>query len=239
MFCPNCKVEYRQGFRECSDCHVPLVEHLHVDDTNSRNADPDAMEILWSGTDPGFAGSLTDALDRADLRHTDEAVKLGFLPAFAGEVRGISVRNADRDAAERILQDVIDGNAPASLTTATELARDAATVNPLSLNRRVFNRVPDSDSSSGQEDESAGPESADIPTPDDVVEDFDPDEATCEVWAGEDAKMADYLNDCLRGVGIGCAVIPEGTKVRVLVLPATEKRAREVVHEIVEGAPPE
>jgi hypothetical protein len=134
---------------------------------------------------------------------------------------------------------VIDGKAPASVTTATELARDAATVNPLSLNRRVFNRVPDNEMSSDGEEELAGPEPADIPTPDDVVEDFDPDEATCEVWAGEDSKLADYLNDCLRGVGIGCVVIPEGTKFRVLVLPAAEKRAREVVHEIVEGAPSE
>lgn len=24
MFCPQCRVEYRAGFTECSDCHVPL-----------------------------------------------------------------------------------------------------------------------------------------------------------------------------------------------------------------------
>jgi hypothetical protein len=28
MFCPKCRVEYREGFYECSDCHVPLVEVL-------------------------------------------------------------------------------------------------------------------------------------------------------------------------------------------------------------------
>ena len=24
MYCPQCRVEYREGFIECSDCHVPL-----------------------------------------------------------------------------------------------------------------------------------------------------------------------------------------------------------------------
>ena len=25
MYCPECRVEYRDGFTECSDCHVPLL----------------------------------------------------------------------------------------------------------------------------------------------------------------------------------------------------------------------
>ena len=25
MYCPQCSVEYRDGFAECSDCHVPLL----------------------------------------------------------------------------------------------------------------------------------------------------------------------------------------------------------------------
>ena len=24
MYCPQCRVEYRDGFTECTDCHVPL-----------------------------------------------------------------------------------------------------------------------------------------------------------------------------------------------------------------------
>ena len=25
MYCPQCRVEYRAGFTECSDCHIPLL----------------------------------------------------------------------------------------------------------------------------------------------------------------------------------------------------------------------
>ena len=25
MYCPQCRVEYREGFTECSDCHIPLL----------------------------------------------------------------------------------------------------------------------------------------------------------------------------------------------------------------------
>jgi hypothetical protein len=25
VYCPECRVEYRDGFTECSDCHVPLL----------------------------------------------------------------------------------------------------------------------------------------------------------------------------------------------------------------------
>jgi hypothetical protein len=28
MYCPQCRVEYREGFTECSDCNVPLVPVL-------------------------------------------------------------------------------------------------------------------------------------------------------------------------------------------------------------------
>ena len=45
MFCPNCRSEYRQGFAQCSDCGVGLVEILTPpnpqDPELSKNERPD------------------------------------------------------------------------------------------------------------------------------------------------------------------------------------------------------
>ena len=37
MFCPSCGSEYRAGYFECGDCHVPLVQELPKGTTRKRN----------------------------------------------------------------------------------------------------------------------------------------------------------------------------------------------------------
>lgn len=32
MYCPKCKTEYREGFKECSDCGVDLVPGKYAKD---------------------------------------------------------------------------------------------------------------------------------------------------------------------------------------------------------------
>jgi hypothetical protein len=66
MYCPQCKVEYRQGFTRCSDCDVelvgsfpeavrhPLAKKLAVGDEYGAR--------LWSGTDPHFYVELLRSL---------------------------------------------------------------------------------------------------------------------------------------------------------------------------------
>ncbi|MGA2273183.1 MAG: DUF2007 domain-containing protein [Bryobacteraceae bacterium] len=36
MYCPQCQVEYRDGFTECSDCHVPLLAGTPPEEPASR-----------------------------------------------------------------------------------------------------------------------------------------------------------------------------------------------------------
>jgi hypothetical protein len=117
--------------------------------------------------------------------------------------------------------------------------RDSFPESPLSLNRHLGSRFTGGRASSEEQAELADSKTEDTATPDDIVEDFDAKRATCEVWAGEDARMAQYFDDCLRGVGIGCVVSADGKMVRVRVMPAAEKRAREVIREIVEASPPQ
>jgi hypothetical protein len=239
MFCPVCKFEYHGSIHQCSRCRVPLVESLPTGGPSADSAASAGMEILWTGTDPEFAGSLSEALDRGELQHSDDAVALAFLPALPGEVFKISVRTADREAAERVLQDVVDGKTADSPITFPDAVRNVAIQNPYrALNWRVSQHPNRRDAPF----ESAGlfeSESPTGPTPDDIVEDFDPQQATHQVWFGDDKQMAETVRICLSEVGIGCVVNEASGNFGVCVEPAAETRAKEIVREIVEQTPPE
>ena len=240
MFCPICKTEYRPGFSECADCHVALVENLP--DTGSADGDTpptdsEGLELLWRGLSPGLAGEIGDALDAVGIFHKDTDKDFGILPAFTQSAMFIWIKPGDRAAARAVLAGAAakqDGDPQ----DAGELVIDVPRVNPLSIDRPVFNRAhPQRD----LEGEDAEPEFG-TPrerTPSDMVEDFDPEDATREVWTGESEEMAQVFKDCLNGVGIGCVVAEDGGKLRILVLPAAEGPAREVVREITEQTPME
>ncbi|MGA8766431.1 MAG: hypothetical protein WB559_05400 [Candidatus Acidiferrales bacterium] len=212
MFCPNCKVEYRRGFRECSDCHVDLVDSLPPENSpaSASGGDAKAPELLWSGYNRSLRDQIGVALDAADIPYADESREVNWLPAL--EQRApyeIWILRADHDSAAKILAEsfpeVADGP-------------DSADVNELAdSSDQAANEIPAND----------------------LPPENHPDDATCEVWSGDDDHAAQFLRDCLRGVGIACVVSQDDAKARVLVLPAAEIRAREIVREVIEGAPPE
>jgi len=69
--------------------------------------------------------------------------------------------------------------------------------------------------------------------------DWDPKEATSEVWAGEDEPMAEYLASALRENGIPSRIPDDpGHRVRLCVRPEDRTRARDIVREITDGASP-
>jgi hypothetical protein len=55
MFCPLCLAEFRDGFAQCSDCHVALVASL--DDPKSSRA------RLWKGARQSELDQILRALD--------------------------------------------------------------------------------------------------------------------------------------------------------------------------------
>ena len=70
--------------------------------------------------------------------------------------------------------------------------------------------------------------------------DWDSNEATSEVWSGEDESMAEYLASALRENGIPSRIPDEpGHRARLCVRPADLTRARDVAREITEGKLPE
>jgi hypothetical protein len=183
------------------------------------------------------SGRIRDELAAAHIFHKLAEKEFGFSPSLAQSAQFVWIDRRDRPAARAILERVLADSDALDRPPHEELSNDNARVNPFNFDRKVYNHVPGAeDVQNGEEDEL--PESQE-PVADDIVEDFDPDDATAQVWSGGDQETADYLKMSLEGVGIGCVLRPDGGQFRVFVLPASESRAKEVVHEVVEGTPPQ
>ncbi|HXM97875.1 MAG TPA: hypothetical protein VN982_05315 [Candidatus Dormibacteraeota bacterium] len=82
------------------------------------------------------------------------------------------------------------------------------------------------------------PAQAEVPPPTHgSISDSD-ENATIEVWSGADGDIARFLTAALMENEIPLNLDTLGGSTRVLVSPADSARAREIVREIVEGAPP-
>jgi hypothetical protein len=64
--------------------------------------------------------------------------------------------------------------------------------------------------------------------------DWDPAEATSEIWSGEEEGMAEYISSALAENGIPCRVPDEpGYRYRLYVRPGDHTRAKDIVREII------
>jgi hypothetical protein len=62
---------------------------------------------------------------------------------------------------------------------------------------------------------------------------------TVEVWSGSDERAAQFVTAAMQENGIPIHLENPGEQTVIFVSAANEKRAREIVREIVEGAPPQ
>jgi hypothetical protein len=46
MYCPQCGTEYREGFTECSDCHIPLLPGNTPPESSSFDPNLDLVVVL-------------------------------------------------------------------------------------------------------------------------------------------------------------------------------------------------
>ena len=66
MYCPQCRVTYREGFTECSDCQVPLVagsipKLLDLSDPNLQ------LVVVLDTNDPFAFALAKGTLEEADI----------------------------------------------------------------------------------------------------------------------------------------------------------------------------
>jgi len=100
MYCPECGGEYREGFTECADCGVPLV-----DTPPAPVPHPDVNFItVLEATDPALLAMAESLLLEEKIRYIKEGDLHSFSPA-AGPVE-IKVEEDQADAALELLQDL-------------------------------------------------------------------------------------------------------------------------------------
>jgi hypothetical protein len=220
MFCPECTAEYRPGFTRCSDCDVALVERLEETEVHSNNPQLSGTpELLWTGTDARTRDGIIDALDTANISHHTRTDKVGSLPGWSRQVYAIFTHSRDHRAASAALE-----AAASRRETAPEDSDQEA---PPHSNAPI----PESPENEDEYDAS------DVP-PDYVAEDFDPEEATVEVWTGRDTTTRENLITCLSNIGIGSAASDSGGQLRIRVAPASQQRALEMIRQISDASEP-
>jgi hypothetical protein len=217
MFCPECQAEYRPGFTRCSDCGLDLVDHLEDTSVHSNNPEHSGTpELLWTGTDAATRDRITDALETAQIQYHERSDKVGSLPGWSRQVHAIFIHARDHHAAGVALE-------------VSARHRETTPEDSDEVPRHSNAPLPES---AATDDEDG---SDDVPS-DYVPEDFDPDEATAEVWSGQDATTRENLITCLSNIGIGSATDESAGQLRIRVTPSAEKRAKEMIRQIADAS---
>lgn len=211
MFCPQCGLEYRPGFTHCNDCDVDLVQELPGEEEEAAEEDLLEPRLLWRGTQGAVFTEIGLALDEAKIRYNRETLDARM--TFSGDhPLELWVPEAELSAAEKVRDEVLEAIRAAAQQEAARVA--------------AASRYDDY-------------EDGDLPV-EGIVEDPHPDDATAEVWNGDDEATAMFLKSALATNGIGCCLEDvEGGRLAVRVLPELEERAEDIVRQVVEGSAPE
>jgi len=177
---------------------------------------------LWSGTDAGMAELIIGELDQAGIPHHSQTRDVGLLPGLTHPVIAIFIPGVHHDAAHAALEAAqreseTGTQTPGAGTPSSETDSEDA-----------------SDELLGVDDETDGANSA----AETDAENYDPDQATAEVWSGGDADTKDMLIASLRENGIESEVAGNG-EFRIRVMPSAQSRAREIIREVIEATPPQ
>jgi hypothetical protein len=236
MFCPQCGVEYRPGFTRCSDCDVDLVHELPETSAGFSQTRPDASPAeneedpfcsFWQGDDARLHAELCAVLDEAGIPHKtvrreDHLFNLKNFPAFQ-----IGVPFSLYEKAEIAVKDAygMDGSDPDAVQS----------LNPPTLipdRARAIRKLPGSLTPSEEENIPGPPEPGDGAP-------WEAGDDGIEIWSGEDTSLGDMLIASLRENEIDVHCENANGKQSLLVSSKQEARAREIVREVIEGAPPE
>jgi len=254
MFCPQCKVEYRRGFTRCSDCEIDLVHEPPAAVDNSGEAgmqaenSEDPFCSFWRGDDPRIHAELCELLTEEDIPHKtirreDHLFNLNIKSAFE-----IGIPFSQFPKAEAAIKNAYGTeqkqDATRLLPYAGSYAEDFRGVFPWRPALKGFAGADDNDDDFGSmaalapeepgvDEQSENRHSAWDPA------NWNPQEATLGVWSSEQSYPGEIIELALRENQIHARLEKAEGRNAIFVLPEDEIRAREIVREVVEGAPPE
>lgn len=214
MYCPNCRTEYRAGFKVCADCDVALVEELPQEHSTET---PEGVVSVWTGDDDRLRAEACTALEGAGIEphpvsREDHLIKPSEFPRFEIYVAADLAAKAKEVLDEKV----------ASAEEWDALEASGALELPEEDNLPNISHSP--------RDE----------------RDWNPEDATAEIWSGEDLELAHMIASSLRENQINSRIEKasehaEASKTdklrRVFVLPEDQKRGLEIIREIVDASP--
>jgi hypothetical protein len=229
MICPKCGAEYRQGFTQCADCGVDLVAGppgqalaaFLSDQAPGRGCpeelgDPneDPFCSFWKGSDDRVRTELCTVLDEAGIPHKT-LYRQDHLFNFNNQSRyEVGVPASRYEKAELAIKDAFG--------TDEETGEDAVPLlpapdqNPADFEKELRDAIQDAN-------EWLGPRY--------------PEDATVEVWSGDNIDLIDMIEMSLRESDLLVRTEKSPGPARIFVLPEDEARAKEIVREIVGGQP--
>ena len=188
------------------------------------SADRASFVTVWAGDDPLKHGEICEALDRRKipartLHREDRSFNLATQPAFE-----VYVPADFTDSARKAIKEI-----------------DIAEEDAERVSESGIPETPAEEGSSSEDEERGG------------TLDLDPEGATVEVWSGKDAHTAAMIVSSLRENQILCRSEPviagpknapkkapdEVALTTLFVFPQDQRRAKEIVREIVDAVPPE
>ena len=172
----------------------------------------DPPETVWRGGDPIALSRVVSLLREAGITHN-------VLPTWQHLVFEFAMPRPFYEV--KVLR--------SQLATAAALVGDIPDSHGLGLSR---SQQVSSDQIKTASDTGAG-------TATEIQVDAEGQQPTVEIWAGNDPDFLDSLLQCLRANEIPCRALEEQTgRLRMLVVPSQESRAREILRQILEGTPP-
>lgn len=110
MFCPKCKSEYREGFKECGECKVPLVKALPPE-SKPEYAEFEEIYSTFNHADIVFVKSV---LHDAGIKYFIKGEHFTLLQPQFVEPMKVMVRKDQAEVVLELLKDFKPGSQMAS-----------------------------------------------------------------------------------------------------------------------------